>query len=1029
MATAQTAPERIALPVLRGTADGAKCDECPFSTCGVPTKPVFSEFPENPKWILIGEGPGRTEIMLKRPFVGQSGQVVNKLLAKIGRPREQVAILNSTLCMPPYGSAEHLREKAAEACKERLRRELAQWPGKPILTLGAVAARSVIPKAVLDAIDPPDAPKKMKRGQKDRQRIEAKLLARQKKAIEKIEKQLLKKVLLYREKQIRDEIWKAHRRKPSQRYIIAQMAKDRAAIERKVKADAPDVYAEKLKEKELKKKLGGKVKPKKKKPIKITDIMSATFDVDVDGSGPRPLIPAIHPAALLRGGGATIGGTHSPDLAYVNLMYDALKVDRLAKGDDLRLHPNIEIEFTDADRALRLFLEMFEQALKEGELAIDLETYVEDPDRHHALMAYVARIRALGLATEHRAVSVMWDLLPAWTHSLMQLLFGKVRLTFHNGLYDYTVFRAYGFIINDTSFADTLLAHHAAFPGVSHRLQNVATQFFCIQPWKSEFRNAEETPEKLTTYNALDTFATRALRAPLEIMVKKNNVERVYERDRKMAMLASQMHLDGMPVSREVNTELLNSFSKIAAEERRKVDDAAADPKIREAIFHHLAIQQASKQRKDDPDDYEERYNARLREMKTESDWKWNINAGKHIAALLLAMGVSLHQKTETGEVSTKKEILESLAHLPIVRNILKYREQDKALGTFIWPMFDRYTASGDVIQYGFCDENDRCHSIWSTHKISGRWASRDPVVSNPLKELIKTVRLEGETDANLFARGLVSRGFYKVKPEDIQRCIDKGEAYAAIERPTSKRQFVARHGRKFVSFDLAQLEARIIAIISGDPFLLDVFATGKDVHTECAKVIFTNWDQLVKGEQKRARSVTKNVEYGAFYGGSIDTLWKTLLKDGYDLKLADVERAVGLLMRRMAGVVRWQRETVLKASTYPFKLYDFVDGRTRWWPLGNVDANEALNIVPQATGAAIMNTGMERMIEVCACYKQAFPIVQVHDASVFEVWEDDAEKFQADLDRVFPQEYERDGHRIPFPIESRISQTWARAA
>ena len=42
-------------------------------------------------------------------------------------------------------------------------------------------------------------------------------------------------------------------------------------------------------------------KPKKKKGIKFTDLVSTCFELDVDGTGvPRVLIPAIHPASLLR---------------------------------------------------------------------------------------------------------------------------------------------------------------------------------------------------------------------------------------------------------------------------------------------------------------------------------------------------------------------------------------------------------------------------------------------------------------------------------------------------------------------------------------------------------------------------------------------------------------------------------------------------------------------------------------------------------------------------------------------------------
>lgn len=1243
---------RVSLPVLRGTSEGAKCEECPLSIGGLPSKPVYSEYPEDPFWLLIGEGPGRTEVQLKSPFRGASGQAVEKMLARVGRPRDQIYIGNATLCIPPYGAPVDVREKAAVACKPRMLRELAQFPGKPILTLGAVAARSVIPKATLDAIDPPDVPKSKKKAQKDRQKAERKAVEKRKESILKIAKRRYKterkRMMGALSRKLTRSIGRVSRR-PALNYLEQEADRIKPQVFPKILKDAEAEYEQKKIERELKRQADKVNKPKKKKPIKITDIMSACFDVDVDGSGSRPVIPAIHPAALLRGGGAMIAGTHAPDLGFVNLIYDALKVDSLARGKDIRLHFAVELEYENSEKAISLFLGVFWEAMAEGAVAIDLETYVDDDERHHALMAYMAKIRAIGFATKHRSVSVLWDLLPDWCQTYLQVLLSSCEVIAHNGLYDRTVLRAYGFVLNEI-WSDSLLAHHAAFPGCAHRLQQVTCQLFAVPPWKAEFRNAEETPEGLTRYNAIDTGSTRQILHPLQLLIKKNQVEKSYARDLKMSEIASRMHLDGMPVSREVNAELLSTFTTLSIEARQVVEDKARDPALRDTIKHHIALQQALKQRKADTPVFEERYTARLDELRNDRNWRWNIGSGEHIAGLLQAIGVSLSTKTESGKTSTKKEILEGLADIAIVRDILKYRENDKMRSTFIAPIFDR-VVQGQLIP-GFADGNDRIHPIWSIHKISGRWASSEPVMSNPPKDKVKVV-----------------------------------DGKEILERPSTKRQIIAPKGRGFVGFDLAQLEARIIALISGDPFLLDVFATGKDIHTECARIVFdgqqgsVSFDAAGDGSkrsaaQKRMRDVTKNFEYclipgtrvlasdltwrgietlklgdeligfsasepgkhweenyfqpsmvkktkplrqlcyrivttegeviasaqhlwigrmrrrlgdlirkthrgkswirtdqlqvgdilaftakpwaedrsweagylagiydgegwiadqnvgfaqnrgdvlelvkrllktkefqwrattdekcvkttikgglweglrflgsikprrlyqksnqlwkgsrlrgkggGAhvlaiecvdeqeviavetstqtfiaegflshnctFYGGSPETSWKTLLKDGYNVRLADVTMSVNKLKAKCAGVTRWQADTVRKASSPPYELRDFVDGRRRVWPMGQVDMNEALNIVPQATGAAIMNTGLERMDARLKNYKQAFTIVQVHDAAVFECWEDDMEKIQADVDECFPQEYESNGRVIPFPIESSIGHCW----
>lgn len=1034
------APEmRVSLPLLRGSAEGAECESCPFSVNGGPNRPVFSEYPEKPAWIVIGEGPGFNETRLGRPFIGASGEVVMKLLACVQRPREEIFVGNATLCQPFQGANEDVRGRAATACKTRLQLELAQFPGVPILTLGAVAARSVIPKPALDAIDPPDVPESKQKRQKRRQKADNDERKKREAKLGKIERRILGELIGYRRKQIFGEVVRRYKRKPDRAYLDREVDKDRRRLEIRAKEDA---------EKELAAREAAKAaKPKKKKPIKISDIVGTCFDVDVDGSGIRPVIPAIHPAALLRGGGKSIAGSHTPDLAYINLMYDFGKVDALAKGQDVRLRMRVDIEGKDPDRATWLLVEAIQRAYDAGEVALDLETYVDDPDRHHALMAYMARIRALGLATRDatgniHATSVLWDLIAPWAQSYFQaLLAGKaVKITTHNGLYDRTVLRANGFEVEDDNYEDTLYLHHSAFPGVAHGLQPVTTQFFATAPWKSEFRNAEEDTEKLLVYNAKDTGATLGIKPSIQIVVKRNNNERTYAIDRKMAECASRMHLRGMPVSRETNTELLNTFSHNVRESREAVESVARDPELREQIWHYLAFEQAKTRRKADLDDFQARYENRLAKIKSDTEkgkWRWKISGGKHVAALIQALGVQLTQVTESGNISTKKDILEGLVEHQFVRDLLTFRENDKLLSTFIWQIFDRYV-DGQLVQTGFADADDRIHPIWNVHKISGRWASYEPVVSN------------------------VPKAKWKKQPDGTMKMI----------RPNLRAQIRARKGRKLVGFDFAQLEARNLALISGDEFLLRIFAEGLDIHTECSRVVFngaggsTPFDMLdpvegittpagivvvepcviidEKGKnvgcgrvdyhaqgckkakmKKQLRDLVKQVEYGAFYGGSPETLWKVLLKEGFNVKLTDITAAINALMRKMPGIVRWQRQTVAKAALPPHTITDFVLDRRRVFPMGQVDPNEALNFESQATAAAIMDTGMARMEERIVNYKDAYSIVQVHDAAVYECDEDDAEAIAADITECYTQEYERDGRVVPYPVDVHIADSW----
>jgi uracil-DNA glycosylase len=141
------APDVVpAAPLLRGSVEGANCAGCPFSKDGQPNHPVRGEGPADPAWIVVGEGPGHNEMREGRPWVGQSGQLVNKMFQQIRRPRAEVWVTNATLCIPKQGMQNDDKAKAAAAvaCKPRLQNELARFPSKPILAMGAVAAKSLI---------------------------------------------------------------------------------------------------------------------------------------------------------------------------------------------------------------------------------------------------------------------------------------------------------------------------------------------------------------------------------------------------------------------------------------------------------------------------------------------------------------------------------------------------------------------------------------------------------------------------------------------------------------------------------------------------------------------------------------------------------------------------------------------------------------------------------------------------------------------------------------------------------------------
>jgi uracil-DNA glycosylase len=77
----------------------ALCHKCDIAR--LRTKVVPGEGAENAEIMFIGEAPGWHEDQQGRPFVGQAGQFLDRLLASINLDRRQVYIANVIKCRPP----------------------------------------------------------------------------------------------------------------------------------------------------------------------------------------------------------------------------------------------------------------------------------------------------------------------------------------------------------------------------------------------------------------------------------------------------------------------------------------------------------------------------------------------------------------------------------------------------------------------------------------------------------------------------------------------------------------------------------------------------------------------------------------------------------------------------------------------------------------------------------------------------------------------------------------------------------------
>ncbi|MFA5308061.1 MAG: uracil-DNA glycosylase [Dehalococcoidales bacterium] len=126
----------------------ALCHKCDIAR--LRTKVVPGEGAENAEIMFIGEAPGWHEDQQGRPFVGQAGQFLDRLLASIGLDRKQVYIANVIKCRPPDNRDPLPTE--IQNCADWLDKQIAIIKPKMIVTLGRYSMARYFPGKTISKI-------------------------------------------------------------------------------------------------------------------------------------------------------------------------------------------------------------------------------------------------------------------------------------------------------------------------------------------------------------------------------------------------------------------------------------------------------------------------------------------------------------------------------------------------------------------------------------------------------------------------------------------------------------------------------------------------------------------------------------------------------------------------------------------------------------------------------------------------------------------------------------------------------------
>ena len=347
----------------------------------------------------------------------------------------------------------------------------------------------------------------------------------------------------------------------------------------------------------------------------------------------------------------------------------------------------------------------------------------------------------------------------------------------------------------------------------------------------------------------------------------------------------------------------------------------------------------------------------------------FNINSPKQLGKVLFEdMHLPHGKKTKTGW-STNADVLDKLRGVPIVADVLQYRQYAKLKSTY---------ADG----------------------------------------LLKAVSLDGRIRTS-FQMTVTATGRLSSTEPNLQNIPTRTELGSQM-----RRMFVAAPGNVLVDADYSQIELRLLAHISGDEAMCRAFRSGEDFHTLTAARVFHVEPQDVTPEMRRR---AKAVNFGVVYGISPFSLSQDI-----GVTVAEAKEYMERYFQTYTGVRAYMDRIVEQAradgyvETLMHRRRALPELKSSNHNLRAFGERVALNMPIQGTAADLMKLAMVRVERRLADEGLAAQLImQVHDELIVECPEDEAARVQALL------EEEMSGVMtlaVPLPAEAHCGKNWLTA-
>lgn len=811
---------------------------------------------------------------------------------------------------------------------------------------------------------------------------------------------------------------------------------------------------------------------------------------------PYYITSTLHPAGLLRIEGRRI---------LWNLLHaDLGKAVKLANGSMDLWVPDVRdgLEFDQVIEFLKRVRDL------KVPLAVDVETTIDDEDVYN--LALQSKLATIGVsAFDGGDVPVCFSLLwpeaypkyyrtqgakSSWRkiRKLLVEIFEtpEHKVVFHNAPFDVPVLQNHFKIGFNADIHDTLLLHHAILPKLPKKLQQVASQYLPVEPWKDDFRVFENElnrleskaerelermlhnpiteddeqdiedsdavrvirkriakltkrqTEELLWYNALDVGATIHLFHTIMDEAKELDLVHVYDHDRALICETLEWTRRGICVDMKRRRELIELYREEVDEYKEVLlkECMLEDPDV---AGNQILLLEAENNKD----------HARIVALRNccfecpKKDRKAYKSPGQLIA----------HVKKIHSDVAGEYlwERAEAIAHH--AAKIKERREKIKELQK--QPNNETFNPGSPLqLRDVLARRGVRPKKLTKTGLIStskgALWDYRDDVFVDTLFRWREKTKLLSTYLVNLPKRLGPDGAIHPVWKLHATPSGRFGTQPAVQNWPKEmKKMMIARPGHKIVGADYSALELRISALLSGQQDLIDAFNNDEDIHARHAARFFPKEWNASEGDveaRESLRSKGKPVTFGKIYRAGDQTLYEQIREQRKDVKtkkehsllFRETSHMSRVLDRMYPNVVKSAELFTVKANAQQF-LKTHLLGRIRRWPQitqkHQVSPNEACNHPIQGLAADIMNRATLKLsdaLEDRGWYgTKAWIILQIHDALYIECRKEIAEQVRELLEECMACEITlvshvtKEEHTMRFPAQAKIADNVKDAA